>query len=641
MAPKEPKKEIPGPESVLCDLSPTLLEEIKEYYHISPEFSPSLPSGKNTILTPPSGFQGIYLQHLKAGMRLPVNSFIATVASHYKVHYLQIAPNAMRKIVCFILISRHLHLEPSIRLFRYFFLAAPQAGWLSFSKRPRVPELCHGLSDSLKKWKPEFFYVKNAAFPTTVPLAVLADLPKEPAEPLTEDEMVQAAQMASNALWWFDPDETLLGLAGLSPWWSALEEKPSLMVEGKVHGLSERLTFYKDVVEVSPPSVTPLQVAQGEIPSESATSLNSSSQLVSEKVLALPPSRRTTRGMTQSSRVIPRKRKAVLSLSAVSCKSSESLTQVANPSQKRSCPSEAGEESGDHASSGDPLSGPADDSTLMDCTVTVDEALVQAACDLGPSGSETPSPLRRNPGLRRTVDLPFPSTDALEKSALETGDDEGVDTSHVAADVSFDGDNVVEEDRIVGTDDVNEVVIVEKTGDMSIGQTGDDVIKEGCGSINEESALVVGSPPVENAVGTIATESGKKIVTVADAVDNVSAKDVAEGNNTAKGSEVLVDTPDQVFFHSFFNAVKGASSSGPSNESGLVVMPVSNAPSVPELPPPLAPTSSEPAVASSPGVAGMHFLLPRLFNEGVPSSFTPLFFFFFLFDDIVLKLFCK
>ena len=150
-----------GPRDVYCGLNPLQLEEIVTAYHVPRELSPRLPEFNQSVFDFPSGWTGVYHQHLKAGLRIPAKPFIFEVVNYYGVHILQMAPNAMRKIIGFILISRVLGVEPSLKMLRHFYTAQPKHGWILLSKRPQYNELCLGLSDSLKKWKPEFFFIKS------------------------------------------------------------------------------------------------------------------------------------------------------------------------------------------------------------------------------------------------------------------------------------------------------------------------------------------------------------------------------------------------------------------------------------------------------------------------------------------------
>ena len=133
-------------------------------YRVPRDKLPIVPLPDQDIHTPPAGYTGVYLCHLKAGLRFPMHGFIGTLLAHYGVHLVQIAPNGFRKILNFIFICKVLDISPTIDLFKYFYVTAHSVDWLSFSKRSHATELCLGLPSSIKKWKNEYFLSNPTCF---------------------------------------------------------------------------------------------------------------------------------------------------------------------------------------------------------------------------------------------------------------------------------------------------------------------------------------------------------------------------------------------------------------------------------------------------------------------------------------------
>ena len=101
------------------------LEEITTAYHILSDKLPLLPEPDQFVHEPPAGYAGVYLHHLRAGMRFPPHDFIGAVLAHYKVHLIQVTPNGFRKMMCFLLICKFLDIPSTVDLFRHFYAASP------------------------------------------------------------------------------------------------------------------------------------------------------------------------------------------------------------------------------------------------------------------------------------------------------------------------------------------------------------------------------------------------------------------------------------------------------------------------------------------------------------------------------------
>ncbi|KAL4576680.1 hypothetical protein LXL04_012778 [Taraxacum kok-saghyz] len=269
------------------------LERITETYHIADSVHPTLPNPGQAIQNPLEKKAGVYHHHLKAGLRFPLNDFIASLLTHFHVHPVQLAPNGFRKVMCFLILCKMLDIAPTVDLFRYFYVISPSGDWLSFSKRPSSVELCLGLPSSIKNWKAEYFFVDSSAYGDSVQLGNLSTRVSDRFRKLTAEEQLLVDRLSENVVWWSDPDETTLGLAGLSPYWDSLDPKPSLSRDKKGSTLSSRLTFFRDMKSNEVVGIS------SEAGDASSSSLDSTSQ-------PLPPSEGSMKAPKRENVVPPR-----------------------------------------------------------------------------------------------------------------------------------------------------------------------------------------------------------------------------------------------------------------------------------------------------------------------------------------------
>ncbi|CAH1447625.1 unnamed protein product [Lactuca virosa] len=113
--------------------------------------------------------------------------------------------------------------------------------WVSFSLRHGLVDLCDGLPTSIKYWKEEFLYIHSSAFFGSMAYGAIADRVSDPTHELSLDEILITERLASNFVRWADPDEAVLGMAGMSPRWNHLGKKHMEIFEGKTITLLDRL----------------------------------------------------------------------------------------------------------------------------------------------------------------------------------------------------------------------------------------------------------------------------------------------------------------------------------------------------------------------------------------------------------------
>ncbi|KAL4589478.1 hypothetical protein LXL04_002385 [Taraxacum kok-saghyz] len=441
-------KEISTMENVTCSLTDGDLNEIRDFFKIGPSPQLVLPTSSQTIKTPPEGFVGIYHQFLKAGLRFPVFDFLKTVLSHYNLHIAQLAPNSFRKIICFVMLSRALGVSPSLTVFRHFYVTLNAGDWVSFTRRQGIDDICDGIPSSIKKWKPEFIFVDANEFSPDMEFGDhknrVVDHPPE----LTAAQHLLVDQMVANPVKWSDPDELMLGMAGLSTFWTKLGKQPVFMAGGKVVTLLDRLQRRKftgttevlegpisdflgpsvlDTALEEESSMDSANQAEGDRECTSDVGKGSRRVLKSDRVVGRPPSH-PSRPIKEV--FVVKKWSATTPVGGPSSPDSEKGVPVAGETKdisqsKRRRLVRGGRHSGKGSSPADsrpvppafsaPVSKPdVSQSSLLECPVSASAALeeVPVIFDSLPVDPIVfpPSQLPSTASLTRTVDLPFPKT---------------------------------------------------------------------------------------------------------------------------------------------------------------------------------------------------------------------------------------
>ncbi|GJZ12151.1 hypothetical protein Tco_0546910 [Tanacetum coccineum] len=79
-----------------------------------------------------------------SGVRIPFSSFLLALIKHYRVHFSQLGPLGLNKVITFEVLCRSLQIEPTLTLFRVFQTLCKQGDWFSFAKR-RAPSLVYSM----------------------------------------------------------------------------------------------------------------------------------------------------------------------------------------------------------------------------------------------------------------------------------------------------------------------------------------------------------------------------------------------------------------------------------------------------------------------------------------------------------------
>ncbi|GJU81592.1 hypothetical protein Tco_1283957 [Tanacetum coccineum] len=110
---------------------------------------------------------GIYHQMFDfSDVRIPFSSFPLALIKHYRVHFSQLGPMGLNKVITFKVLCRSLQIESTVTLFRVFQTLCKQGDWYSFSKR-RTPSPVY-IDDNrscMKHWKSGFFFIDRQVIP--------------------------------------------------------------------------------------------------------------------------------------------------------------------------------------------------------------------------------------------------------------------------------------------------------------------------------------------------------------------------------------------------------------------------------------------------------------------------------------------
>ncbi|GKC45904.1 hypothetical protein Tco_1063626, partial [Tanacetum coccineum] len=130
-------------------------------FHIPDDVHPQLPSPNQTIHEMPTGKIGVYTRFFEfANFRLPLSTFLVNVLRYYRINLSQLSVITAAKVSHFEILCRVHGIEPTVGLFRCFYVNSKNKGWISFSKRPDSDAVCYTKPlDSLKRWNDHFLWV--------------------------------------------------------------------------------------------------------------------------------------------------------------------------------------------------------------------------------------------------------------------------------------------------------------------------------------------------------------------------------------------------------------------------------------------------------------------------------------------------
>ncbi|GKA56384.1 hypothetical protein Tco_0755456, partial [Tanacetum coccineum] len=116
----------------------------------------------------PAGKVGMYTRFFDyANYRIPFSNFFVSVLTHFRIPFSQLSVFGSAKVSQFEILCRVCNIEPSVGLFRYFYMHNYKNGWFGFTKRPNVRACYSKNLDSVKNWNDHFFWVDEFVVPAS------------------------------------------------------------------------------------------------------------------------------------------------------------------------------------------------------------------------------------------------------------------------------------------------------------------------------------------------------------------------------------------------------------------------------------------------------------------------------------------
>nr|GFA14595.1 hypothetical protein [Tanacetum cinerariifolium] len=174
----------------------------------------------------PSGKIGVYTRFFEyANFRLPLSTFLVNVLRYYHIHISQLSVIGAAKVSHFEVLCRVHGFEPTVGLFRCFYVNSKNKGWMSFSKRPGSDAVCYTKPlDSLKNWNDRFFWVDAFACPASFPWNTSKGVPKDPFPKSSEFNVEHFATLVALPALFHKYPEPFLCLVGISRYYTLDED---------------------------------------------------------------------------------------------------------------------------------------------------------------------------------------------------------------------------------------------------------------------------------------------------------------------------------------------------------------------------------------------------------------------------------
>ncbi|GJS24287.1 hypothetical protein Tco_0452919 [Tanacetum coccineum] len=130
----------------------------------------------------PTGKIGVYTRFFEyANFQLPLSTFLVDMLRYYHIHISQLYVIGAAKVSHFEILCRVHDFEPTVGLFRCFYVNSKNKCWMSFSKRHGNDVVCYTKTlDSLKSWNDRFFWVDAFACPASFPWNSSKSVPMDP-----------------------------------------------------------------------------------------------------------------------------------------------------------------------------------------------------------------------------------------------------------------------------------------------------------------------------------------------------------------------------------------------------------------------------------------------------------------------------
>ncbi|GJW76201.1 hypothetical protein Tco_0137883 [Tanacetum coccineum] len=142
------------------------LDIFRYKFHIPEDVHLQLPSPNQMIHEMPVRKIGVYTRFFEyANFRLPLFTFLVNVLRHFPINLSQLSVIAAAKVSYFEILCRVHNIEPTVGLFRCFYVNSKNKRWMSFSERSDSDAVCCTKPlDSPKHWNDHFFWVDSFAY---------------------------------------------------------------------------------------------------------------------------------------------------------------------------------------------------------------------------------------------------------------------------------------------------------------------------------------------------------------------------------------------------------------------------------------------------------------------------------------------
>nr|GFB01953.1 hypothetical protein [Tanacetum cinerariifolium] len=174
----------------------------------------------------PSGKIGVYTKFFEyANFRLSLSTFFVNVLRYYHIHISQLSVIGAVKVSHFEVLCRVHGFEPTVGLFRCFYVNFKNKGWMFFSKRPGSDAVCYTKPlDSLKNWNDRFFWVDAFACPASFSWNTSKGVPKDPFHKSFEFNAEHFATLVALPAPFHKYPEPFLCLVGISRYYTLDED---------------------------------------------------------------------------------------------------------------------------------------------------------------------------------------------------------------------------------------------------------------------------------------------------------------------------------------------------------------------------------------------------------------------------------
>ncbi|GJZ45255.1 ribonuclease H-like domain-containing protein [Tanacetum coccineum] len=175
--------------------------------------------------------------------RIPSSPRLGMRQRCHWVHFSQLGPLGLNKVITFEVLCRSLQIEPTVTLFRVFQTLCKLGDWFSFAKRHAPSPVCIDDNRScMKHWKSGFFLIDRRAIPDAIVCRHLDVAIDDPRPAAGSFNMADVRRLSSHGIKLRDMPEGVLVLSGLSRVWKSRVCDPVLRgVDGNVMGIHDFL----------------------------------------------------------------------------------------------------------------------------------------------------------------------------------------------------------------------------------------------------------------------------------------------------------------------------------------------------------------------------------------------------------------